>query len=112
MTIEQTATARSLKDFAAGAAFIITDAEECDLSHVDATPTVVDSDGNPLQPIGLYVGTAGDLIVDMLGGNTVTFPNMPVGYYAIAVTRVYKDSVADDVLFLYGSRVAVPGALR
>lgn len=40
---------------------------------------------------GVYIGTAGNLKVDMADGTTVTFSNLAAGsIYAIAITKVYQ----------------------
>lgn len=40
----------------------------------------------------LWVGTAGDLRVIMAGGQTVTFPDMAVGWHPLRVSRVLSTS--------------------
>lgn len=43
----------------------------------------------------LYVGVAGDVKVDLVGGSTgITFKNHPVGYMPGFVTRVYSTGTA------------------
>lgn len=57
---------------------------------VDAK-TVTPNDGSDLPDgpaRGLYIGSAGDLTVVMLSGSQCTFPNHPVGYAPLSVTRV------------------------
>lgn len=44
--------------------------------------------------VALYVGTAGDIKVDMVWGDTVTFTNVPVGILPIQVTKVYSTDTA------------------
>lgn len=50
----------------------------------------------------VYVGTAGNLKVDMSDGTTVTFANLAAGQvYPFAVTKVYQtgSSVAGHILY-------------
>ena len=42
----------------------------------------------------LYIGVAGDVKVDTLGGDTVTLTAVPVGILPISVTRVYATGTA------------------
>lgn len=43
----------------------------------------------------LWIGTAGDLTVDMAGsGEQVLFPNLTVGWHPLQVTRVYAAGTA------------------
>ncbi len=37
----------------------------------------------------LYVGGTGDVKVDTVGGQTVTFQSVPVGYLDVRATKVY-----------------------
>src|SRR6185369_11364347 len=69
-------------------------AEDCDLSTTDATPTVTAVGGGVLVPRALYVGVAGDVKVDMAGGQTVTFKALAQGIHPLAVTKVYKIGTA------------------
>jgi hypothetical protein len=59
----------------------ITDAAAVDISAADFVLTHVSR--------GVYVGTAGDLKVDMEGGQTVTWPSAS-GWMPIRITKVYK----------------------
>ncbi len=38
----------------------------------------------------LYVGVAGHVKVTTAGGSTVTFSNVPVGFFPVRVTRVWS----------------------
>jgi hypothetical protein len=55
------------------------------------------------QTVAVYVGGAGNLKVDMRGGNAVTFTAVPVGtVLEIRVTRVYATgTTATNMLALY-----------
>lgn len=54
-----------------------------------ATITTNNANDLPVVTRKIYVGTAGDLKVDMLGGGTVTLKSVPVGWHDIRVRRVY-----------------------
>jgi hypothetical protein len=50
----------------------------------------------------LYVGTTGDVQVRMLGGQTITYKNVPSGsFLPIRIDRVYTGTTASDIIFLY-----------
>ena len=51
----------------------------------------------------IYIGTGGNLTVTMLGGQKVTFANIPDGtFLPIQVRKVWAtDTDADDILALY-----------
>ena len=51
----------------------------------------------------VYIGTSGDLKVDMVGGNTaVVFTALPVGIMPIRVSRIYStDTPADNIVSLW-----------
>jgi hypothetical protein len=50
---------------------------------------------------GLYVGTTGNISVEMLGGGTALFSSVPVGILPIAVTRVNStDTTATNIVAL------------
>lgn len=38
----------------------------------------------------VYVSTSGDLKVDLVGGSTLTFASLPVGWHPIAVKKIYQ----------------------
>lgn len=77
-------------------------------SSVDGPPEhaaeVTPSDGTDLTYAtrGLFIGVAGNLKVTMVGGQTVTFPNVPVGQFVARVTRVWSTgTTADDIVALW-----------
>lgn len=39
---------------------------------------------------GLYIGTAGNIVVDLPGASSITFTNVPVGILPIQATQVYN----------------------
>ena len=52
---------------------------------------------------GVYVGVSGDVKVDLVGGDTVTFVGMAAGViHPIRVTRVYSTGTdATDIVTVY-----------
>ena len=57
------------------------------------------------ETFAIYVGTEGDLVVE-IGGQEVTFSNMPVGIHRLRVTKVLDSTAAGDLVALYqGSSV-------
>jgi hypothetical protein len=66
------------------------DAQKSDT--VDLTP----------YPEALYIGVTGDVKVDMVNGQTVTFKAHPVGYLLASVRRVYSTgTTATNILGLF-----------
>lgn len=53
------------------------------------TPADADFATN-LQARALYVGVTGDVRVTTVGGDDVTFANVPVGFFAVSVKRVWS----------------------
>jgi hypothetical protein len=49
----------------------------------------------------VYVGVAGNLVVIMANGQTVTFENMPVGIHPISIVKVLNTSTAASLVALY-----------
>jgi hypothetical protein len=49
---------------------------------------------------GLYIGTAGDLVVT-IGGQEITFADAPAGYHPLHVTQVKAATAAADIVALY-----------
>lgn len=104
----QATSASVLKDFAARAAFIVTDAEAADVSSADATPSRTDSEGVTLTPIGFHVGVAGNVKLTTLGGTTITLA-FAAGDHPWAVTTIHaagEGTTATGLAFLYGTRKA------
>ena len=66
-----------------------------------ATP-VVKSDATVIQCRGLYVGSGGDLVVELADapGVVVTYKNAPVGYHPGYFTKVRAATTAGDILAL------------
>lgn len=50
----------------------------------------------------LYIGTGGDLDVQTVGGDNVTFIGVPSGtFFPVHVKKVYATSVASDIIALW-----------
>ncbi len=67
-------------------------------SAADVTP----NDSTEVKFRGLYVGTGGDVTVDMLeGGTDITFSNVPDGsFLPIAVRKVKVATTASNIIGL------------
>ena len=66
--------------------------------------TPADGSDLPLAPTrALYIGVAGDVVVDTLGGDsTITFKAAPVGVLPVRVKRVRSTgTTATNILALY-----------
>lgn len=51
----------------------------------------------------LYVGVSGNLKVDTISGSTVTFSNVPVGFFPVQVKKVYgTGTAAKEIIALWG----------
>jgi len=48
----------------------------------------------------IYVGSAGDLVVE-IGGSEVTFSSIPAGIYELRVTKVLEGTAAGGIVALY-----------
>jgi hypothetical protein len=65
---------------------------------------VTPADGSNLtrSAYALYIGTTGDVKVDTVGGDTITFSSVPVGILDVACKRVYSTgTTASNILALY-----------
>jgi hypothetical protein len=76
-----------------------------DHSPADSAAVVTPSDTEDLDfaSRALWVGTAGDLTVDLLeSGTAVLFANITVGWHPLRVTRVYDTGTdADDIVAVW-----------
>lgn len=66
--------------------------------------TVVADDANdlPIASRALYVGSAGDLAVTMVGGGQVTLRNVAAGFLPIRVARVHATgTTATDIVAVW-----------
>jgi hypothetical protein len=69
--------------------------------------------GQKFAPGMLYIGTSGDLVATVVGGNedginnTTFFKSVPAGIFPVIVTNVWNDNgsgaptTADDIVVLY-----------
>ena len=55
----------------------------------------------PAASTALYVGGSGSLKVTMLGGEILTFANVPVGWLPIRVTRVWTSTTATNIIAVW-----------
>jgi len=71
----------------------LTRAEVVDLATEDFVPVNASR--------ALYVGDAGDVKVDLLNlGTGIVFKEMPIGFYPLRVTKVYKIGTDADSMLL------------
>ena len=93
-----------LRHFVSITGFLVLGSEVVNIGAGDALPTRTSLDGRALTPIGLYVGTSGDVHVTLLDGSDVVFPTVPAGWAPIAATKVHQSGTgAAGMLFLYGA---------
>ena len=61
-------------------------------SGIDALPVDISSTDQPLAQVAraLVIGTAGNLKVTTLQGNTVTLVGVPAGVLPLCVTKVFR----------------------
>jgi hypothetical protein len=78
-------------------AFTVTPDDNADIDFGGITANSLDTGGV------LYIGTGGDLKVTMIGGQTVTFVNIPNGaFMPIQVKKVWaSDTNASDIIALF-----------
>jgi len=67
----------------------IGDPRASDPAHHAVAVTPNDKVDLPAVSTAMFIGTAGNLKVTMLGGESLTFNNIPVGWHPIRVTRVW-----------------------
>lgn len=73
-------------------------------AHVGRAASITPDDNSDIPTtIGIYVGTSGDLKVDMADGSTVTLVGLAAGvFHPIMVRRVYEAGTdADDIVAAY-----------
>lgn len=59
--------------------------------HAGAVAITPSDSADLTDPVSaLYIGTAGALKVDTIGGDTVTLANVAVGYLPLAAKKVYS----------------------
>jgi hypothetical protein len=64
---------------------------------------VTPSDTTDLHNVrALYIGTTGDIAIVTIGGASVTFANVPVGFFPVRCTKVKSTgTTATDIVALY-----------
>lgn len=85
--------------YAPATAAAVTPSDTADLS----TPSSLPADSQ-YKPAVLYVGATGDLRVTTASGNTLTFKNVPVGFFPVQVTRVWtlaSGTTATDIIAIW-----------
>jgi len=72
-------------------------------SPAENAAVVSKSDDTPLAVTSraLWIGETGDLTVIMNGGQTVTFLDVPVGWYPIRVTHVKTATTASSIIAVW-----------
>ena len=55
----------------------------------------------PAASTFIYVGGSGSLKVTMLGGEILTFSNVPVGWHPIRVTGVWTSTTATQIVAVW-----------
>ena len=55
----------------------------------------------PAASTFIYVGVSGNVKVTMLGGEILTFANVPVGWHPIRVTRVWTSTTATNIIAVW-----------
>ena len=72
-------------------------------AHADAVTLDDDNDLDTTPTKAIYIGSAGNVKVDMLDGSTVIFKGANAGQiYRLKVKRVYDtDTTASDIVALY-----------
>jgi hypothetical protein len=55
----------------------------------------------PAASTFIYVGVSGNIKVTMLGGEILTFANVPVGWHPIRVTRVWTSTTATNIIAVW-----------
>lgn len=75
------------------------------LKKADHADAVTPDDANDLANAaikGLYVGGTGNIKVTTVRGDTVTFNSVPVGFFDVAVKRVFSTgTTATNIIALY-----------
>ena len=79
-----------------------------DMMFPSAAAVVTPNDGTDLSTAGIiYVGGYGDVKVDTIAGNTVTFYGVPAGsYIPVRVKRVYSTGTTATNMLVMSSKYA------
>ena len=80
---------------------IIGDPRASDPAHHAITVVPSNTDDLPAASTSIDVGVTGNLKVTMLGGEILTFNNVPVGWHPIRVTRVWSSITASNIIAVW-----------
>jgi hypothetical protein len=73
-----------------------------DPAHHAAAVTPSDTTDLSMASTALFVGGSGNLRVTMLGGEILTFSNVPIGWHSIRVTRVWAtNTTATNIIAVW-----------
>jgi hypothetical protein len=72
-----------------------------DPAHHAVPVTPSNTDDLPAASTAIFVGATGNLKVTMLGGEILTFNNVPVGWHPIRVTRVWSSTTATNIIAVW-----------
>jgi hypothetical protein len=76
----------------------IGDPHALDPAHHSVAVVPSDTADLPAASTFIYAGGSGSLKVTMLGGEILTFGNVPVGWHPIRVTRVWTSTTATNII--------------
>ena len=79
----------------------IGDPRASDPAHHAAAVVPSDTVDLPAASTSIYVGGTGNLKVTMLGGEILTFGNVPVGCHPLRVTRVWTSTTATNIVAVW-----------
>jgi hypothetical protein len=79
----------------------IGDPRASDPAHHAVAVVPSDTADLPAASTSIYVGVSGNLKVTMLGGEILTFGNVPVGWHPIRVTRVWTGTTATNIIAVW-----------
>jgi hypothetical protein len=79
----------------------IGDPRASDPAHHAVAVAPSNTDDLPAASTSIYVGVSGNLKVTMLGGEILTFSNVPVGWHPIRVTRVWASTTATNIIAVW-----------
>jgi hypothetical protein len=77
------------------------DPRASDPAHHAVAVVPSNTDDLPAASTAIYVGGSGNLKVTMLGGEILTFGNLPVGWHPIRVTRVWTSTTATNIIAVW-----------
>jgi hypothetical protein len=72
-----------------------------DPAHHAAAVTPNDTVDLPVASTAIYIGVSGNLKVTMLGGEILTFANVPIGWHPIRITRVWTSTTATNIIAVW-----------